>query len=364
MPEVKKVLVEKCVVNDDFNTRKMGPGDLTDLTESIKVKGILEPILGKDKGKGGEVEIYAGFRRLAAAKLAGLTSVPVLVRPRRSVTRQQMLEYNVVENVHRENLNSVDEAYAYQRMQEDHKMGVPEICASIGVKKARVEQRMRLLKLQQIVRDAVHEERISMVSAFEIDRLPVEKQAKYVSVAEDLSGQRLVAMINQELDKLQKKVPGTKKDAPDDGEGDDKPPVAQTVEHVRVIKQASAVICAGLGYDKERTAEVKKVDFRPLEDDHLTVVARFFDDCADQVEEDITINEKAQREVIEFVEGDQGGKYLDMEAPIVRGALISAIMQRAKEVALENAAGKDIRPKITYALIKGILDEFFVEEEE
>lgn len=353
--ELQQVEIDRCVVTEEFNTRTKGLGDLTDLTASIKAVGIQEPLLGKNKENGKkQIEIYAGFRRLEAAKLAGLKKVPVLVSPRRAVSKQIMLEMNLIENIQRENLNPVDEALGYARLQEDFKMSNEALCAKIGVKKKRIEQRFRLLKLNEVVREALHSGRITIVAALEIDRLPENKQGKYVGIAEELSGTKLQTLINKELDKIQQKIEGTESKE----KSEENPAVV--VEHIRLIRKAGAVMCQGLGYGEEDSARVKDVNFRVLETDDLGVVARLFDDCASHVEEDIEFKEKAEELLVSTIEGSPK-LVLDMDAPVVRSTILRAFAGFARELAVDRSKGK--RPKVTEKLVKEVLKTFLSGED-
>lgn len=359
--ELMQVPIEKCVADDEFNTRKRGVGDLTELTDSIKALGVKEPLLGKAKeNNDGHVEIFAGFRRLEAAKAAELTTVPVLVHKRREVTRKDMLLINVTENIQRQDLNAVDEAYAMERLQHDHKMSTDDICSKLGVKKARVQARFRLLKLQAIVRDAVHDGRITINAALEIDRLPVEKQPKFVDHAEELSGNKLVQLINKELDKIQKKIEGAEKKTKEKDSSS-----AAMIENIKLIKKSSSVVCDGIGYDEESKAKVKSVGYRNLEPDDVQTMAKFFDDLADLVPEEIDMNEKAQEEIVSIVEsgGDNKNKMYDTESPAFRAGLKKLIEERAQELAKEKSEGTGKRAKVTYALAREAIDEFFCDYE-
>jgi len=359
MDDLRMVPIDQCIAQDEFNTRQRGLGDLADLTESIKAIGVKEPLLGKDKeNSAGEVEIYAGFRRLAASKDAGLEEVPVMVCKRRSASRKQMLLVNVTENIQREDLNPVDEAYALQRLQVDHKMSIDDICASLGVKRTRVQSRFKLLKLTEIVRDAVHDDKIPVAAALEIDRLPADKQAKFVDIAEELGGGKLRVMIDKELDKLQLQIEGTEKKKKD-------PPDTSSVnEALKTIKKSSAVVGEGIGYDKDAIAALKAVKFRVLDPDDVVVVAKFFDDTADLVPDEVAMNDKAQEEIISVVEscGSSMRKIFDVESPTFRTSLKRAIAERAQEIAQEKAAESGKRPKVTYAIAREAIDEFFTSD--
>ncbi len=356
--DFQMVPIENCVAIEEFNTRTKGLGDITDLTESIKAVGILEPILGKDKENGNkEIEVYAGFRRLAAAQAAELAEVPVLITPRRRVTRKQMLLGNVAENVHREDLNPVDEAYAMKRLHEEHEMSLDDIALELGLKKARVKSRFKLLRLNPVVLEAVHVERIAISAAMDINRLPIEKQAKYITVAEDLRGTKLTTLINKELEKIEKQT----EMAPKETKPKEETPIADVTEHVRLIRSCSSVICSSLGYNEQEKQDVKDVDFRPLESDDLKRVAKLFDGVADLMPDKVAVNEKVNEEIVKIVETDLSTK-LDAEAPVVRQAFIQMILERSKELAIEKAAGSGKRPKVTFVLAKEAIAEFFKTE--
>jgi ParB family chromosome partitioning protein len=351
-----QVPLDKCVADDAFNTRHRGTGDLTSLKASIAAIGIKEPLLGKAKeNNGGEVEIYAGYRRLAAAKELELATIPVLVVKRRAITRQMMLIENMSENLQRADLNPVDEALALQRLQADHSMSVEDICAKLGLKKNRIQQRFRLLKLRDVVRDAVHDDKISIAAALEIDRLPADKQVKFLNIAEELHGQKLKDMVDKELEKLQKKLEGVTR------KKKDKKPAAASTENSKLIKKAASVLCEGLKYDTEEKSKVGAVNFKALDDDDLQVVAKFFDDLADQVEDEVAFNDKAQEEIVKYVEtgGDEFKQMFDTESPAFRSSLVRVISERAAEIARDEAGVSGKRAKVTYAVARKALDDFF-----
>ncbi len=360
--ELQQTPIEQCIADDEFNTRQRGPGDLTDLVASIQAMGIKEPLLGKNKeNSNGEIEIYAGFRRLAAAKEAGLTTVPVVVVSCRDVTRKQMLLINVAENVQRADLNPVDEAIALERLQTDHTMSTEELCAQLGIKRGRAESRFRLLKLKDVVRDAVHDGRVSVTAALEIDRLPVAKQGRFVELAEEFSGGKLRDMIDKELDKLQKKIAGTDKKEKEKIEANP----ADVAENAKHIRKALRIVCEGLGYDEALMTAVKAVNLKVLDSEDSMTLAKLFDDLADTVEEDVEVNEKAQGEIVALVEtgGDKANKIYDTESPVFRAAMIKAVQERTKQLAREKSETSGKRARITFALAREALDEFFCDYE-
>ncbi|HAF62991.1 MAG TPA: stage 0 sporulation protein J [Anaerolineaceae bacterium] len=134
--------------------------DLEELTASIKEHGILQPlIVTKDESADGSYTLIAGERRLRAAKLAGLESVPVLVRE--AMTSQQRLELALIENIQREDLSAIEAAEAYQQLSEEFDLSHEEIAIRVGKSRTAVTNTMRLLKLPPEVLNALIEGKIS-----------------------------------------------------------------------------------------------------------------------------------------------------------------------------------------------------------
>ena len=124
---------------------------LEELAQSIKAKGIIQPILVRPLG-GGAYRIIAGERRWRAAQRAGLLKVPVVVRDLADGSDQQLLELALIENIQRENLNPLDEAVAYQRLAEQFSLTQEQIAAAVGKDRSSVANLIRLLKLPEEVR--------------------------------------------------------------------------------------------------------------------------------------------------------------------------------------------------------------------
>lgn len=135
----------------DFNEEAMG-----ELTESMKVYGVLQPLLVQKKGD--YYEIIAGERRWRAAKLAGLKEVPVVIR---EYTKQQTMEIALIENVQREDLNPIEEAKAYQRLIQEFELKQEEIAARVGKSRVTITNSMRLLKLDERVQEMLIQNQIT-----------------------------------------------------------------------------------------------------------------------------------------------------------------------------------------------------------
>jgi ParB family chromosome partitioning protein len=129
---------------------------LTELMESIKEHGILQPLVVTKEGE--RYELIAGERRFQAAKRAGLTHVPVVVRV---ASEQTKLELAIIENIQRHNLNPIEEAKAYQRLLHEFGLSQEETALKMGKSRSTVANSVRLLQLPVDMQRAVSEGKIS-----------------------------------------------------------------------------------------------------------------------------------------------------------------------------------------------------------
>ncbi|MBP5519957.1 MAG: ParB/RepB/Spo0J family partition protein [Treponema sp.] len=136
----------------EFNQRQ-----LDELCDSIKVNGILQPIIIEDAGNG-EFYIIAGERRTRAAKMAGLTKVPVQLR---KFDEQQKLEMALIENIQRADLNPIEEATAYYNLIQMSDLNQEEVARRVGKARATVANAIRLLKLPDDIQHALSSGQIS-----------------------------------------------------------------------------------------------------------------------------------------------------------------------------------------------------------
>lgn len=141
-----------------FQPRKtFGENELDELVASVREKGILTPLLVSKTDKG--YRLIAGERRWRAAQKAGLERVPVVVRESSPV---ESLELALIENLHRKDLNPIEEALAYQRLLEDAHVTQEELAKRLGKERATITNTLRLLKLPRIIQQDVVEERLTM----------------------------------------------------------------------------------------------------------------------------------------------------------------------------------------------------------
>ncbi len=124
---------------------------LKELAQSIKEKGILQPILAEQDVDGSYI-IVAGERRARAARLAGMQKVPVIVR---RFSAQEKLEIALIENVQREDLTPIEEALAYRRLMDIAELSQEQVAARVGKDRSTVANTLRLLKLPEESREAL-----------------------------------------------------------------------------------------------------------------------------------------------------------------------------------------------------------------
>ncbi len=131
---------------------------LTELAESIKTQGIIQPITVR-KLADKQYQLISGERRLQAAKQAGLKTIPAYVR---TANDQQMLEMAIIENIQREDLNAIEIALSYQRLMSECQLTQEELAERVGKKRSTVTNYLRLLKLPPDIQAAIRDKKISM----------------------------------------------------------------------------------------------------------------------------------------------------------------------------------------------------------
>jgi ParB family chromosome partitioning protein len=137
--------------------RRFTDEDLAELAESIKSQGILQPLLVRQDETG--YELITGERRLRAAKRAGLTQVPVLVK---RVNNDKLLEMAIVENIQREDLNPIEEAEAYHRLITQLKLTQDQASARVGKSRSAVANFLRLRQLPDQIKAGITDGTLSM----------------------------------------------------------------------------------------------------------------------------------------------------------------------------------------------------------
>jgi len=171
--------------------------EIAELSESIKVLGVLQPILVRPRAGG--YQIVAGERRFRASIRAGLSQVPVLVK---DLSDRDTFEVALVENVQRLNLNPLEEAKGYQRLIDEFNLSAQEVAERVGKDRATVANLVRVLKLPAAVQEYLREGHITVGHAKAI--LTVKEPAAQTSLAqkvidESLSVRALEAIVSREV---------------------------------------------------------------------------------------------------------------------------------------------------------------------
>jgi len=125
-------------------------GELEGLAESIKEQGMLQPLLVRKKGLG--FELVAGERRLRAAKLVGMRKVPVVIQ---EISDEKALEFAIIENVQRQDLNPLEEANAYYRLMTEFNLTQEDIAQRVGKSRSAVANLLRLRTLPELIRHSL-----------------------------------------------------------------------------------------------------------------------------------------------------------------------------------------------------------------
>ncbi len=158
---ILQVAIEKITTNKEQPRKKFDKAALDSLAQSIKEQGIIQPITVKPLLTG-EFEIIAGERRWRASQIAGLHKVPVIVK---KVDEQKSLEFALIENIQREDLNVIEEAMAYQHLMNKFDLTQSELAVKVGKDRATVANLLRLIQLAPEVKEMVINGDISLGQA-------------------------------------------------------------------------------------------------------------------------------------------------------------------------------------------------------
>ena len=154
--EIKKISESKSQARTYFDPKK-----LEELSESIKKSGVLQPIIVQQVGNE-SYQLIAGERRLRASRLAGLKTIPCLVK---DVSDRDAAVLGLVENVQRSQLNTIEEALGYKSLKEAHGLSAKEIGLLVGKSRPFIANLLRISNLSDAVQDALKDERISFGQA-------------------------------------------------------------------------------------------------------------------------------------------------------------------------------------------------------
>lgn len=165
---------------------------LQELAESIKLYGILQPLLLQKKDN--RYEIIAGERRWRAARIAGLKEVPAIIK---EYSSREVIEIALIENIQREDLNPIEEAQAYQQLIKDYNLKQDELAERVAKSRTAITNSIRLLKLAPKVQEMLIDELISSGHARAL--LPIEDAEKQTIIAHKVFDQKLSVRETEKL---------------------------------------------------------------------------------------------------------------------------------------------------------------------
>lgn len=203
---VLQVKIEDVFVNPFQPRKEFNQESLWELSESIRDFGILQPLLVR-KGAYG-YELIAGERRLRAAKMAGQTEVPVLVRQMSDV---EMAEIALIENLQRENLHFFEEAEGLERLLREFCFTQEKLALRMGKKQSTIANKLRLLRLPVKVRQLIQKEKLSERHARAL--LAIEDESAQLSIVESVCREKLTVRQTEELVQQAKQPRQAGKDA-------------------------------------------------------------------------------------------------------------------------------------------------------
>lgn len=166
---------------------------LQELADSIKVQGIIQPITVR-RLNANSYQLISGERRFRASKIAGLTQIPAYVR---SANDQQMLEMALIENIQRENLNSIEVAISLQRMIEECNLKQDELGERVSKNRSTVSNYLRLLKLPPAIQVSIRENEITMGHAKAL--ITIDDPAKQIFIHQHIIKEGLSVRKTEEL---------------------------------------------------------------------------------------------------------------------------------------------------------------------
>src|SRR3990170_3675900 len=193
---IAEIPIEEIEVNPFQPRTHFDQEALQELSESIKVHGIIQPITVR-RLTTNQYQLISGERRFHASRLAGLKTIPAYIR---SANDQQMLEMALIENIQRENLNAIEIALSYQRLISECSLKQDELGERVGKNRATVTNYLRLLRLPPDIQIAVRDNKLSMGHARAIINVENPDKQLYIfkkTLEEDLSVRKVEELVRK-----------------------------------------------------------------------------------------------------------------------------------------------------------------------
>jgi ParB family transcriptional regulator, chromosome partitioning protein len=153
----QEIPIENIDANPYQTRRRINEQALQELAESIRASGVVQPVVLRSIANG-RFQLVAGERRWLASKRAGRTTIPAVVR---QISNEQAMEITIIENLQREDLNPVEQAHAFERLSREFNMTQEQIATRTGKDRASIANFIRLLKLPELVQNAMEEGSLS-----------------------------------------------------------------------------------------------------------------------------------------------------------------------------------------------------------
>lgn len=195
LQNIQELPLTEIEINPDQPRRNIDPESLQELAASIKIHGVLQPLLVRKKGLG--YQLIAGERRLRAAKLAGLDRVPVVIK---ELDDRRVMEIALVENLQREDLNPIEEAQAYRRLIDEFQLTQEEIAKAVGKSRPAIANTLRLLQLPAPIQQMVLDGQLTMGHARAL--LGLEQPEQQLFVGEKIIKENLSVRETEEIVRL------------------------------------------------------------------------------------------------------------------------------------------------------------------
>jgi len=204
--EINYVQLDQIKPNPFQPREEFDQGHIEELAQSIKEKGIIQPLLVRRKGD--YYELIAGERRLRACNILGLKEIPIIVK---DVDDRDSLEYALIENIQRENLNPIEEAHAYQHLIDKFQVTQEKISEAMGKARATIANTLRLLKLPHEIQEELKKGRISFAhgrALLEIEDENLQRRFAQEVISKGLSVRELESLIKVRRPKMSRRKPG------------------------------------------------------------------------------------------------------------------------------------------------------------
>ena len=190
--------ISQILPSEDQPRKTFNNETIEELANSIREKGVLQPIIVKRSGEG-SYRLICGERRFRAATVCGLTEVPAIIK---DIAPEEFLEWALIENIQREDLNPLEEAEAYQRLVEDRMFSQEEVAKRVGKNRATVANTLRLLRLPDEVKQYLVDGRLSSGHARSLLGLLTPEHQRHMAkriVEENLSVRQVEAIVGRSV---------------------------------------------------------------------------------------------------------------------------------------------------------------------